>query len=382
VKRQDQWQAWHRTISLCGLAVLLASGRGAAADKVLPNPDDFKIPLWNYSTSLRGGFGYKDNVLLSHTNAQGSSFWMSGAEVMVFRLPSHGWQFNFFADANDARYFNSPAVNNEQVALAVAQLSKDFGNGWKTTLGLNYLFQNQVFDNSADYTNQTSVGQIVGHTLTPRWALRKTLGAFWVEGELSGTRQWLASPLDSYWQFGPRLATGYGWGHGSELALSYQYSRLDYDSREQVNAAGGAITNTSLALNTHLVELSLTQVLDEKRYWRTITCLGYETSLDNGSGFYNYDNYHLAQSVRFRDDQWEITAQTRVNYYEYSTQTVSPTDTTFRNKTMINLLLRVERKLTKHLLAHASYSWDRSISNLEFDDYAAGTVMGGLALTF
>ena len=164
--------------------------------------------------------------------------------------------------------------------------------------------------------------------------------------------------------------------------MSYQYSRLDYDSREQVNAAGGAITNTSLALNTHLVELSLTQVWDAKRRWRTITCLGYETSLDNGSGFYNYDNYHLAQSVRFRDDRWEITAQARVNYYAYTTQTVSATDPDLRNKTMINVLLRVERKLAKHLLAHASYSWDRSISNLTFDDYAAGTVMGGLALVF
>ncbi len=382
MKRQQPSQVWHRTISLCGLVVLLASGRGAAADKVLPDLDKFKIPLWNYSTSLRGGFGYKDNVLLSHTNAQGSSFWMSGAEVMVFRLPSHGWQFNFFADANDVRYFNSPAVKNEQVALAVAQLSKEFGTGWKTTLGLNYLFQNQVFDNSADYTNQTSVGQIVGHTLTPRWALRKTIGAFWLEGELSGTRQWLASPLDSYWQVGPRLATGYGWGHGSELALSYQYQRLDYDTRGQVNQAGAAVTNTALALNTHLVELSLTQVWDAKRRWRSITCLGYEASLDNGSGYYNYDNFHLSQTVRFRDDRWEITAKTRVNYYGYSTQTVSPIDTTFRNKTMINVLLRVERKLTKHLLVYASYSWDRAISNLEFDDYAAGTVMGGLALAF
>ena len=50
--------------------------------------------------------------------------------------------------------------------------------------------------------------------------------------------------------------------------------------------------------------------------------------------------------------------------------------------TMISLVLRAERKLAKHLIAHASYGWDRSISNLDFDDYQASTVIGGLALTF
>jgi hypothetical protein len=382
LRQQPQYQAWRGTIRLFRLTVLLMSFGCYAADKNRLSGDDLKIRLWNLSGDLRGGFGCRDNVLLSHTNAQGSAFWMSGAEMMVFRLPTRGWQFSFFAEASDTRYFNSPSADNEQLALAVAQLSKDFGNGWKSALGLNYLFQNQVFDYSDAYTNQSSIGQIVGHTFTPRWALRKTLGAIWVEGELSGTRQWLATPLDSYWQFGPRAAAGYGWGRGSELALSYQYTRLDYDSREQVNRAGAAITNTALALNTHITELSLTQFWDQKRHWQTITTAGFETSLDNGSSFYNYDCYHLSERVRYRDAKWEVAARGRLNHHEYSTQTVSATDTALRRKTMINLTLRVERKLAKHLKAHASYDWDRSISNLEFDDYQANVVMGGLALTF
>ena len=86
--------------------------------------------------------------------------------------------------------------------------------------------------------------------------------------------------------------------------------------------------------------------------------------------------------MRFRDGNWEITARAKVSYYDYSTQTVSATDTDLRRKTMVSLGLRVERKLTKHLKAHASYNWDRSLSNLEFDDYEASVVMGGLALMF
>ena len=71
-----------------------------------------------------------------------------------------------------------------------------------------------------------------------------------------------------------------------------------------------------------------------------------------------------------------------MNHYDYSIQTVSATDADFRRKTMFSVVLRAERKLTRHLMAHASYSWDRSISNLDFDDYQANTVLGGLALTF
>jgi hypothetical protein len=371
-----------RTISLLRLAVLLLPAAGAAADESVFSEDDLKIPLWNYSTELRGAFGYKDNVTLSHTNAQGSAFWMSSAEFMAFRLPTDGWQFHFFADASDVRYFDSPSVDNEQVALAAARVSKDFGHGWKSSVGLNYLFQNQVFDFSDVYTNQSSVGQIVGHTLTPRWAVRKTIGAFWIEGEFNGTRQWLDAPLDSYWQFGPRVAVAYEWGRGSEVGLSWQYSRLDYDSRVQVDRLGGALTNTSLALNSHSAELSLTHVWDEKRRWQTASGIGYEAGRDNGSGFYDYDSVRVSQQVRYRDEHWEATLQARASHFRYATQTVSATDADARRKTMLNITLRIERKLAKHLKAHASYSWDRSISNLDFDDYAASTVMGGLAVQF
>ena len=86
-----------------------------------------------------------------------------------------------------------------------------------------------------------------------------------MEGELSATRQWLDAPLDSFWQFGPRAVLGWGWGHGSELALAYQYSRLDYDNREQVDRTGAPIANTMLALNTHVAELVADTRLGSRR---------------------------------------------------------------------------------------------------------------------
>lgn len=367
------------TTMLC-LILLPTLGLAAAADESLEDLPD--IPLWDYSGELRGGLGYKDNVLLSNADRLGSGFWMSGAEAMLFRLPTGDWRFHLFADIADSRYFDAPEVGSEQVALAATQVSKELGSGWKTIWGLNYLYQNQVFDNSANYANQLSVGKIVGHTLVPRWALRKKLGPFWVEGELSGTRQWLEEPLDDYWQYGPRAVVGYGFGHGSELTLSCQPSRLDYDNREQVDREGVPIANSSLSLDGHAVELCLTHPFDEQRRWQTVTVIAYEKSRDNGSGFYDYDYYRFSQQLRYRDKKWEISARVRVGFYDYPVQPVSATDSERREKTMLSVTLRAERNLTKHLKAHASYGWDRSISNLEFDDYYANTVVGGLAFVF
>jgi len=250
----------HRIALLVALvfvsSVKVETGRSAEADLA----EELKLPLWYPSFAMRGAFGYKDNVTLSQTAAEASAFWLTGVEALVFRLPTRGWQFNMFVSAEDVRYFDAESVDNEQIATAVGQVSKDFGEGWKSTLGVNYLFQNQVFDFSTTYTGPDSIGQVRGHYLSPRWSGRKKLGDYHVEVEMIGTRQWLEAPLDSYWQVGPRLAAGRAYGFGSEATLSYSWSQLNYDTRLQSDRAGNPLTGTSLALQTHLTELSLTHV--------------------------------------------------------------------------------------------------------------------------
>jgi hypothetical protein len=371
---------------LVGL-VIFAVCRMALAQTPPPelsfDDDEFKIPMWNTAFEVRGGLGYKDNVTLSpEDSAEASGFWFSRAEVMLFRLPSQGWQFNFFATADDVRYFDAESVDNEQVAMAVAQLNKDFGQGWKATLSLNYLYQNQVFDMSATYTNGGSIGLVQGHMLSPRLSGRKSLGPGWVELEISGTRQILAEPLDSYWQTGPRLVAGRNYGRGSEISLAYNWVFLGYDHREQSDLAGVPLTNTVLALQTHAVELAWTHVFDEKRHWQTITRLGCESTHDNGSGYYDYLVYRAHEQVRYRTSSWEVAAQAGAGFYDYAHQTVSATDLSPRQRLLITFSLRAEKKLTKHLKVHASYSLDRSISDMDFDDYLANSVLGGFGIEF
>jgi hypothetical protein len=367
-----------------GLAVLLLLVVPVVAQTNTPLLElpDLKIRLWQGEVQVRGAMGYKDNVTLSSTDPQGSAFWQSGVEALAFRLPAGGWQFSGFLDVTDIRYFDAPSVENEQQVVAVAELAR-LGHDWKSALGLSYLFQNQVFDVSANYyTNTTSVGQIVGHTLTPRWSVRKELRPFWVETEFSATRQIFEEPLDSYWQLGPRLTVGHSVGRRTELSLAYQWSWLDYDSREQVDAAGMSLTNTSLALQTHLIELAWTQTWDEKLRWRTTTRAGFEAVLDNGPGFFDYYSYRLTQELRYRTGKWEAKGRVRLSCHDYLTQPVSADDPDMRRKTLLVIGLQADRRLAKYLKCFASYTWERSLSNLAFDDYQANVVIGGFAATF
>jgi len=343
---------------------------------------EFEIPLWHAEVQLRGAIGYKDNVTLSSTDPEPSLFWSSGVEALAFRLPSGGWQFSAFLDAVDVRYFDAPDVQCEQQVVLVNEVTRDLGRGWETAAGLNYFFQNQVFDMSATYADTNAIGQVLGHALTPRWRTRKEFKPLWFEVELAATRQLLDAPFDDYWQYGPRLSLGRHLGPRSDLSLTWQWMALHYDTREQVDSAGQSLTNTSLALQTHLVELSWTQAWDERKRWQTTTRAGVELTRDNGSGFYDYHYYRFSQELRFRDASWDARLRARVGYYDYPYQAVSDVDPARRHRTLVGLTLQAERRLARHLRVFASYSWEQSLSNLTYDDYQASVILGGFAVTF
>lgn len=364
------------------LALLHLLPAAAQTNTPLPEWPDLDIPLWHKEVQLRGGLGYKDNIMLSSVAPESSPFWSSHLEALLFRLPTGRWGFHAFVDATDIRYSDAPDIDNEQLIMAAAEVSRNLGKDWNSTLGLSYLFQNGVYDFSTTYTNAAAIGQIVGHTLTPRWSVRKELAPFWVETELNATRQLLESPLDDYWQSGPRAAVGRALGARGEISLSYQWSWLAYDNREQVNAQGFAVTNTSLAFQSHLIEGTWTQSWGEQERWRTSTRAGAELNEDNGSGYYDYTCYRFLQELRYRDGKWEARVRFRLSQYEYPNQAVSATDGSNRERTRIAITVSAERALSKHFRLFANYSWENSDSNLSFNNYQANVVVGGLAAIF
>jgi hypothetical protein len=362
---------------------MAAFGASGAEAPSLSSLDDFKIPLWYEDINVRAGFGYKDNVTLSSVNPQGSAFWTAGGDILVYRLPSGGWQLSGFASFDNVGYFDtSSGVNDEQTAVAMAQATKDLGQGWKMGLGASYTFQHQVFDVSATQTNQYTNTEVLGNSVVGRWFVRKDFKPYWVEADLSLMRQWLATPLDSFWQTGPQLTIGRSVGPGSDVTLSYQWLWVGFDTREQITAAGEAEPGTLLRFQTQIAELAWHQVWDERSHWHTVTRLGLDLNQDNGSGYFNFWEYRVAEQVKYKGKTWEISALGRADFYDFTVQTVSDTDPARRQKNLLSAGLRAEKHLGKSWKVFAAYAYDRSLSNLSSDRYQANTTSVGVEYRF
>ena len=131
--------------------------------------------LWTRTFDFRTGAGYKDNVLLGHFQKEGSGFWLNGFDVFILRIPADGTQISLFLSADDKRYFSRVSINHEDLALANFEIKRELKGGWNAGFGLQYLYQDQLFDTSISETNRQVI-PVVGHAfqVTPFLRKRKT----------------------------------------------------------------------------------------------------------------------------------------------------------------------------------------------------------------
>ncbi|MGO8675483.1 MAG: hypothetical protein ACLQVX_06395 [Limisphaerales bacterium] len=383
---RNRRQAWNCRLAL---VALLAAGSGLGAflsygQEPLP-PDltnDFKVHLWNYGADMRGLMGYKENVFLSHTNRQDSPFWDSGGDFLFYRLPSGNWSLNGLLSGDDIRYFGGQSPTHEETALAVAQATGSFGEHWTSTLGANYAYQDQVMDLNAIEPGQAGTGRVIGNTFTTRSSARGQYAPGWAELGMDGTRQLLQSPLDSYWQFGPKLSLGHAFGPRDDLTLSYLWTRLSYDHDPDLDPRGNILTNTHLVLASQTLQLAWRRAWDERSRWRSTLTASYGFDQDNASGFFDRDQYSLASKLEYRAGAWSLSASTTAGAAQYPVQTVPLDGHDHRSKLWFSARARAEWRLTKMLKLQANFSFDRAFSNLDIDDYFTHTISIGAEFQF
>ena len=368
-----------RATALFLAAALLAAVAGGAAEK-LELPEGFS--LWQESLSVRAGFGYNDNVTLSSFAPTGSAFAQVGGDFMLYRLPWNNWQFSFFANGSDARFLNEDTgVKTDQQAMASAQLTWFLGKGWKSISTAQYLYLNQVMDVSADY-NVPTRQEVIAHGITGTQGLRKDLGPYWVEADVSVSRYFVHEPLDDYWQGGPELKLGRGYGHGSEVSVTYQAAPISYDSREQADTDGTPVPGTRLQFMQQTAGIAWQHYWDENRRWRSLTRFSYNFSEDNGSGYYNYSQYLASEQLRFRSANWEFSVQVALAYYDFPNQPAMTSGPPPRHRTDLRLTLRGERALSRHWKIYAEYDYERSYSDDPLDQYEANVASAGVEFAF
>jgi hypothetical protein len=344
--------------------------------------EEEKISPWDKSISLKGGFGYKDNVLLSSFAPQSSSFTQAGLDLMVLRLPIDNTEFLFFASGEDRRYLHSVGVNKEQTLITQAQLKQALGKGWQAGLSLQYFYLDQVFDVSATEADLATV-KLQGHGLTARPSLRQSFGTRdALQLELPLTRQYFISPLDDYWEGGPKLTWEHEYGYGSEWTASVGLNHRLYDHRSPADLSGNISPGGSLEFEQPAAEWAWRHHWDQKKRWRTVTKAGYEYNLDNGSGFYDYHRYQISQQIRYTAASWEVAAQAKWYRYQYPLRTLSMTDLNKRHLTGLMLTLRGHQTIYKSWKLFAEYEYERQQSNQAGFGYTVNTILSGVEWEF
>src|SRR5688500_16725904 len=90
---------------------------------------ELDLAIWDHSVNLRGGLGYKDNVLLSSVDRQGSIFWQTTIDAMLLRADlESGANLTLFLTAEDRRYFEEIEVEKEQLVLAQGKYERPAGD--------------------------------------------------------------------------------------------------------------------------------------------------------------------------------------------------------------------------------------------------------------
>src|SRR5688572_14159095 len=104
-------------------------GKSANAEADADADPELELAIWDYSVNLRGAFGYKDNVLLSNVDRQGSAFWQTALDAMMLRadLESAG-NLTLFLTLEDRRYFSDIEVEKEQLALFQTKYEEPIGD--------------------------------------------------------------------------------------------------------------------------------------------------------------------------------------------------------------------------------------------------------------
>lgn len=342
----------------------------------------FLLPTWDRVFTVLAGGGYKDNVTLAHTEPQSSSFFSSGLEAIVSRLPKDGTQVSFLLSAEDRRYFDSKSVEKEQFAFAQAEVKHAFEYGGEASLGVDYVYVDEIQDVSATETNLQAV-RVRGHTLTGRPGLRLDFpGQYWASFGIAPTRQWLDAPLGDYTEFGGRISVGKDYGYQSEISLRYEPGYRDYDTEPELNAAGEPIPGELRSFTMQEVRLNWKHHWDSDRHWRTVTRLGYRINNDMGAGFFDYTRLAASGQVRYRTTNWEISAEGKASHYDYAVQTVSASSSEKRRRNELAVTVQAERQLTKWLRLVGSYEYELALSNITIEKYSVNTISGSLQWSF
>lgn len=371
------------------LAVLLVfmAGQAMASESEAEQPktgeEDFAIPNWSISTSLNAVVGYRDNVLLSPVNADGSGFIRGEADAMLLRVPTGNLDGYVYLNLLETRYFSADQTDHERSGFVTSEIRWQAGENLKFGLtGLAY-HQDQVFDVSVtEVSLDTAQLKVTGATLAPfvRWNFSAN---WWLEARSTGRKDHFAENIDGYTQGEGSLGIGRKWESGSELSLTGERRWRSHDSREQYTGSGRPITGSLLKAQQNEFTVKYALVPDAKRQWKATFTATQEENRDNGTGYFDFNRRLFSAALSWKPAAWDVNLSAGFTDYDFPVQLVgigiAPEN---RHKQEYRVTLEVTRRLTPALALLAGYETERAVSNDDRSRFRINTAYVGLQWTW
>jgi hypothetical protein len=379
-------------VSANSLTLILGAPPTGKSTSTNPLPDDLPlIPedvtlfkesmLWQHTLGVRTGAGYRDNVLLSPSNPQGSAFLADGLDFSLTRLPLDGWGVDFLASGDDERYLQNVPSDGTDFWLADLTVRRFLGDNWLVGFEATENYLDEI--DFVDTTGGPEIAELQGNIIKMKPSVRRSLDTnWWVELDFPASREILDAPLDNIWKYGPQLQAGFAQDKRRELTLSYQIQEFDHDSWPALAADGAPIGAQTLSLVEQRAELRWHEVWDAGNHWSTESRMMFARDTDNGGGFFNFNEYSLSERIRYEAGRWDVTATLRGSYRDYPIQRTGLTEGPALNQTLLHATLHGEYRLKRWLKLYAEYDFERSLSDLPDIRYEANTVTAGLIWEF
>jgi len=385
------WGWWGLTVWLFGIG--LRAGQPVLGPLHPRDPDlELEIPVWTTTVTLRSSGGWRDNALLSGTNAQDTPFAGYGFEAFLLRMPLDAHRWTLFVGGEERRYLKTvdsgltgQPVEGDAWLSTYGEYRYQSPSGWSPGLVGQYLYANQVFDASTLADGLGSVRTKV-HSLTAHPSVRWTRGrGFRWEIGHQWQRQNFNPPLDGFWQTGPRSVIAWDYAENSAFEATVRYESRPYDSRPAANLLGVPEPDTIARFTQLNADLAWKHQWSAQPRLRSTVRLFQMVNRDQAVGFYDFNRWGVAGTLRWEVSRWGTQCGARWSQWDYQRQFISPAPEDlfkYRHTQDVETNARLYRKLGRHATVFAEYLFERQNSNVLLYTYASHTATGGLEWEF
>ena len=342
----------------------------AELEKQIQNELILEDAPWDFSSNIRFGGGYKENVTMSAFSDESSEFSIAGIDFFGVRLPmdDDGFELAIFGAFDDRRYFDAPSVEFEQSALLNTSLEKSLGNIWDIKTDVRYIYIDEMFDASLTEDDIGTV-QVVGSQVSLEPTFRRNfIGNIWVELKPEISRQYFADPLDDYLEKGGRVSAGIDYGFRSKFSIYKAKVRRAYDTRSQRDEVGFYVPDSDLIYDRPDRGLDWIHYLNSDRSVRMRTRFSIMENEDNGSGYFGFRRERLLHNWRFQFSKFSFSATLRKALYNYDFQR-SANFKSLRERTDRSVEVSLNYIYSTNLSIKLEFDQEKIQSNVPQDEY-------------